>query len=88
MLSGPLELADTFRRLRRRYTRPIATGPNEPDLQALIRLEVACQVALSALPQLPEDTEQGLRKPIQELCDVTRTELRRIDPSYKSETRI
>jgi hypothetical protein len=48
---------------------------------------VACQVALGALPRLPEDTEQALRKPVQELCDVTRAELLRIDPSYKSETR-
>jgi hypothetical protein len=48
---------------------------------------VACQVALGALPKLPEHTEQALRKPVQELCDVTRAELQRIDPSYKSETR-
>jgi len=84
---GALEVADTFRRLRRRYTRPIATEPNEPDLQALIQLEVACQVALGALPKLPEGTEQALRKPVEELCEVTRAELQRIDPSYKSETR-
>jgi hypothetical protein len=49
---------------------------------------VACQVALGALPRWPEDTEQALRKPVEELCDVTRAELQRIEPSYKSESRI
>jgi hypothetical protein len=84
----PLSRGHGFRRLRRRYTRPIATEPNKPDLQALIQLEVACHVALGALPRLPEETEQALRKPVQELREVARTELQRIDPSYKSETPI
>jgi hypothetical protein len=46
-------------------------------LQALIRLEVACQLALEALTHLPRDAENRLREPIQTLCDVTRAELER-----------
>jgi hypothetical protein len=54
--------------------------PPDPKIEALVRLEVACQLAIDALPQLPTETSERLRKPIQELCHVTREELIRIDP--------
>jgi hypothetical protein len=82
-----LKRADTFRPPRRRFGgTPVQSRPNltSQPFKHLIQLEVACQVALGALPRLPEDTEQALRNPIQELCDVTRGELQRIDPSYKA----
>ena len=58
-----------------------AEGPHETKLQALIRMEVACQLALESLPELPPETGEKLREPIQALCTVTRDELVRIDPS-------
>ena len=61
------------------HTRVMAAA-TDPKLEALIRLEVACQLALDALPQLPDETSARLRDPIRELCDVTRQELIRIDP--------
>jgi hypothetical protein len=42
----------------------VSTGiakPQERHIQALIRLEVACHVALDALPELPDETEQALK---------------------------
>jgi hypothetical protein len=37
----------------------------ETKLQALIRLEVACQLAIDSLPDLPLETGERLRDPIQ-----------------------
>ena len=51
-----------------------------PKIEALIGLEAACQLAIDALPKLPAETANRLRKPIQELCHVTREELIRINP--------
>jgi hypothetical protein len=59
-----------------------AKVPDETKLQALIRMEVACQLALESLPELPPDTGERLREPIQALCEVTRDELVRIEPSF------
>jgi hypothetical protein len=50
------------------------------NLDALLKLEVACQLALDSLPKLPSETGERLRAPIQTLCDVTRTELDRLQP--------
>jgi hypothetical protein len=52
----------------------------ETKLDALIRLEVACQLALESLPKLPPETEESLRDPIETLCDVTGRELERLKP--------
>jgi hypothetical protein len=52
----------------------------DPKIEALVRLEVACQLAIDALPKLPNETSERLREPIRELCDITRQELIRIDP--------
>ena len=46
-------------------------------------MEVACQLALESLPELPPETEARLREPIETLCDVTRSELGRLQPSAK-----
>jgi hypothetical protein len=49
--------------------------PSESRVQALIKLEVACRLALESLPELPRETEEALREPIQTLCDITGREL-------------
>jgi hypothetical protein len=56
------------------------TEPQDPKIEALVRLEAACQLAIDALPKLPAETAQRLREPIRDLCDITRQELIRIDP--------
>jgi hypothetical protein len=63
----------------RNWLGPPMAGDSSDDLgkQALIRLEVACQLAVGTLPDLPPDTAARLREPIQTLCDVTRAELQR-----------
>jgi hypothetical protein len=50
-------------------------------------VQVACQVALGALPRLPKEMESALRAPVQELCDLVQAGIQRIDPAYKIETR-
>jgi len=56
-------------------------APNtETRLEALIKLEVACRLALESLPKLPADTEEALRKPIETLCDISGRELERLKP--------
>jgi hypothetical protein len=61
-----------------------AIPPEETELQALVRMEVACQLALDSLPELPRETGEKLRAPIQALCEVTREELVRLRPSLAS----
>jgi hypothetical protein len=61
----------------------MADDAGERKLQALIRLEVACNLALESLPELPDDTKQALREPIETLCDVTGKELDRIKPGWR-----
>ena len=53
---------------------------DEARLQALIKMEVACRLALESLPDLPRETEQALREPIQTLCKITERELARLRP--------
>jgi hypothetical protein len=52
-------------------------------LEPLIRLEVACRLALDALPELPDETEQTLRSPVEILCEVTGAELDRVSPGWR-----
>jgi hypothetical protein len=59
-------------------------GEVQTQFNALIQLEVACRIALDALPELADETEQALREPIQELCDVTGAELDRISPGWRT----
>jgi hypothetical protein len=51
---------------------------NEDRLHALIKMEVACRLALESLPELPRETEETLREPIETLCKVTERELKRL----------
>jgi hypothetical protein len=53
---------------------------DETRLQALIKMEVACRLALESLPELPRETEDALREPIETLCKVTEGELERLRP--------
>ena len=73
----------SFRKLPRAVSTGIAK-PQKRHIQALIRLEVACHVALDALPELPNETEQALRDHVQSLCDVTAAELDRIHPGWRA----
>ena len=56
-------------------------APNtETRLEALIKLEVACRLALESLPKLPAETEEALREPVEMLCELTGRELERLKP--------
>jgi hypothetical protein len=55
---------------------------DESTTGALIKLEVACQLALESLPKLPPESEEALRGPIERLCEVTARELKRLKPDY------
>jgi hypothetical protein len=43
-------------------------------------MEVACRLALESLPDLPRETEDALREPIETLCELTARELERLHP--------
>lgn len=60
----------------------IAEEAQPKKIDALIKLEVACQLARDALRDAP--AEEELREPIQALCDVTERELDRISPGWRS----
>jgi hypothetical protein len=53
---------------------------DESRLQALIKMEVACRLALESLPELPRETEEALREPIDTLCTITGREIERLRP--------
>jgi hypothetical protein len=53
---------------------------DESRLQALIKMEVACRLALESLPKLPRETEEALREPIATLCQITEREIERLQP--------
>jgi hypothetical protein len=59
---------------------------DETRLQALIKMEVACRLALESLPELPRETEDALREPIETLCKVTERELERLRPGLIDRT--
>jgi hypothetical protein len=59
------------------------TNPyDEKTLEALIKMEVACRLALESLSKLPNETEHALRRHIETLCEVTERELKRLQPAY------
>jgi hypothetical protein len=62
-----------------------AERPSETRLHALIKLEVACRLALESLPELPSETEEALRGPIETLCEVTGRELESLQPGLTEE---
>jgi hypothetical protein len=53
---------------------------DESRLQALIKMEVACRLALESLPELPRKTEEALREPIDTLCKISQREIERLRP--------
>lgn len=55
---------------------------DENTLEALIKMQVACRLALESLPTLPTETEEALREHIEKLCEVTELELNRLQPGY------
>jgi len=59
---------------------------DESKLNALIKMEVACRLALESLPELPRETEDALREPIDTLCKVTERELERLNPGLNDRT--
>jgi hypothetical protein len=61
----------------------MATRPyDDKTVEALIKMEVACRLALESLPKLPTETEQALRRHIETLCEVTEHELKRLQPGF------
>jgi hypothetical protein len=56
----------------------------DPKVDALIRLEVACRLALEALPRLPDDTERALRQHVEVLCEITGKQLNQLHPGWQS----
>jgi hypothetical protein len=61
----------------------MSTNPHdEKTVEALIKMEVACRLALESLPKLPNETEEALRHHIETLCEVTERELKRLQPGY------
>lgn len=54
----------------------------EKKLQALIKIEVACRLALESLPELPRETQQALRAPIEKLCELSGQALDRLQPGF------
>ena len=64
-----------------RYLSRVTTTYDE-TIEALIKMEVACRLALESLPQLPRETEAALRGHIETLCELTERELKRLQPAY------
>lgn len=62
------------------YPLIVVRSSEDAKLQALIRMEVACRLALDSLPDLPQETEEALREHIEVLCRVAGHELRRLRP--------
>jgi hypothetical protein len=48
-------------------------------VQALIRASIACEIALEALPGLPEEVRDAVQAPIAELCRIVRPALEAIE---------
>jgi hypothetical protein len=66
----------------------VAGDPRDRAREALIKMEVACQLALDSLPDLPAQTEQALRDPIEQLCRVTEHELQQLQPGFSRGDRV
>ena len=77
-----------MRRVSKRKFLIVATDRSDEALQALIKLEVACRLALESLPALPEQAEHALRDPIEELCRLTQRELERVQPGFTGDDRV
>jgi hypothetical protein len=51
---------------------------DESTTEALIKMEVACRLALESLPKIPRESEKAMREAVQTLCKVTERELKRL----------
>jgi hypothetical protein len=61
-------------------------GEDGDKIDALIRLEVACRLALAALPELSDEIEQQLRTHVEAVCEVTGAALDEINPDWRATT--
>jgi hypothetical protein len=61
---------------------PVEQSYDESTTEALIKMEVACRLALESLPKIPSESEEALREPVQTLCKVTERELKRLKLGY------
>jgi hypothetical protein len=52
-------------------------APTDPWLDAIVRLSVACRLALEALPNLDDDAQQALREPIERVCQIADSQIER-----------
>ena len=66
----------------------MAADRSDEALQALIKLEVACRLALDSLPALPQRADHALRDAIEELCRLTERELERMQPGFTRDDRV
>jgi hypothetical protein len=59
-----------------------ATEPGYDDeaIQAMVRAYVACQLALEALPRLPDELKGVVERPLNEFCAALGPVLERIKP--------
>jgi hypothetical protein len=55
---------------------------NETQLEAVIKMNVACRLVLESLPVLPRETQAALREPTEVLCEVSERELDRLQPGW------
>ena len=61
---------------------PVEQFYDESTTEALIKMEVACRLALESLPKIPSESEEVLREAVQTLCKVTERELKRLKLGY------
>jgi hypothetical protein len=66
----------------------VAGDSRDRAREALIKMEVACRLALESLANLPTQTEQALRDPIEQLCRVTEHELQQLQPGFTRGDRV
>jgi hypothetical protein len=59
----------------------------ERTLEAFVKMEVACRLALESLSQLPSEKAALLRSHIESLCDLTERELQRLQPGFARKAR-
>jgi hypothetical protein len=55
---------------------------NDTQLEAVIKMNVACRLVLESLPMLPRETQAALREPTEVLCEVSERELDRLQPGW------
>ena len=61
---------------------PVEQSYDESTTEALIKMEVACRLALESLPKIPGESGEALREPVQTLCKVIERELKRLKLGY------